>query len=147
MNDKIEKFLDAEADYQAAIDELLERDEMDLEERIGELLEDAEERDAELFEYFAVDPNETLGDYVLVPVFERGPLWVAGFSALFGACETQAYMEIMLVDVLKKADKHYDRIEAARSQLTSGELRKAAIQGIGKARITNAKEARATRKS
>jgi hypothetical protein len=143
MPTKVDALLEAEADKQARIDELTENRQDIATARLTELLENPDERDFELWERFVEDPELTLSDFEAVDVFDRGPEWVAGLSAIWAAAEVQTWMEVYAVDIIEIAEEEGRAISDTTADMAREEMSEAAKQGIGKQRFEDAKRRRA----
>lgn len=144
---KIEKFLDKEAQKQADIDELHEEKVTLAVQRIDELLLDPRERDPEIFELLGAPIDETFDQYFDVPELERDLLWAASLSALATAARMQSWLELYGVEALAQFQQAGRDLDNLRKQMSHQELKKAALKGIGKARINGEKAKRKSNKS
>lgn len=140
MSQSIEKLLNAEADKQAELDELIEGKSPEALEMFRDLLTNADNRDAELFEEFGIDPSLTVADYEAVLPFDRGPDWVMGFSAMWAASRMQVWLDLYALDILELSEREGRKIEKITKGMELADMVKAGKQGIGKERFKAARE-------
>jgi|GEM_PF-3766840 len=138
----VEKFLDAEADRQAELDELIEQNTDAAAKRMHELLLDTAERDAELFELYGAEPQLVVADLEAVPVVQRDVEWSSQFAAIYVAAKMQTWIEMYGREVLRISEDGGNRIKKYAGKLNVRELVDAGKTGIGKKRIGNARNKR-----
>jgi len=138
-DEKIEAFLDAEADALDEIDQLIEKKLQSIPGTYRKLLTSTSGRDPEVFRYLGVDLNVVLKDYEVVPLNSRGPNWVAGLSALFAAVKLQAWVDAYGTKALSKFSEEGRKVVAARKGLSKKQLVAAAVLGVEKTRIEKVK--------
>ena len=139
MSDKIEKFLDLEADHQVEIDRLVSLKEESYKRRLEELLLDVSQRDEAVFELLEVDVETSLEELLVVPVYQRSIEWFSLASEIISACRLQAYVEIFGVEAIEQFEWSGAKITNQARKMSFTELKEASKRGIGKQRIKNLK--------
>lgn len=138
----VDKLLDAEAEKQAELDEIVERAQPTVQARIFELLTNVEGRNENMFGNAGADINLVIADFESIPVVSRDMGWQAAFSAVFVAARTQAYAELILPGIIEASEYSGQAIKKIADKMPKEELKEAAKQGIGKSRIKSATEKR-----
>ena len=145
MPNRIEALLDAEAENQAEIDAYAEERESPYRDLFASLLVEVDFRDPEVFALFDVPVEIVLADYTDVPVPDRGAEWHVSLGAMWAAAKWQAWVELFGTDFLAFAKANGQKIRALASRMPRGDLKAAAVQGVGKDRMQAKADARRLR--
>jgi hypothetical protein len=139
-----DRLLDAQADLQAAIEDVAVGLVQEHARRLWAILDHPEERDEELW----LDGLEMAGlslDLVDLPLSEhhqeteRGIAWTLTNSTMIALARTQAAIPALRATIAV-ADRGADKVRQAAQELDLAELREAAVEGVTKARILTARE-------
>ena len=150
MPNRIEALLDAEAENQAEIDARTEEKSPAFRVIYADLLVGTENRDLDVFAFFGLigdDAMLTAADFSDVPVPERDSEWHRLFSWTLGAAKWQANIDSGAIDAdfLAFAKANGQKIRALASRMPRGDLKAAAVQGVGKDRMQAKADARRLR--
>jgi len=129
----------------ASVDELADDRVQALRDRYESLLNSPEDRIPELFESAGVPLDVTLTSLNMVPMAARDDEYMAVFSSLLAVAERQAWLEIYLPDVVGKIVKYNSKVIGEAKDMSDGELKRVAKEGISKESFDGAKAARKVR--
>ncbi len=136
-----EEYLNTIAKHQAVIDKLVEDNADDVALIIRDVLYNTESHDVQLFESLGIDPETTIDDYSVVPIYERDLTWLGGLSALFYAAQLTAWLEVFGVEFLALVEATEKKKRRLASQMSVKELKTAGVEGVSKERLKGFKAA------
>jgi len=137
LNQRGESFKDAIADKHAAADERVDTYRERFSARVLELMNSVGGRIESIFERAGAPALSIVEAAAVI-----NPSRDVDMAAITAAAQRQAYVEIVVRDVIKSASKHTDDVESKRSKMSKGELAVAAVEGVTKEQFNAAKERR-----
>jgi putative ribosome biogenesis GTPase RsgA len=140
--DKIEQLLDAEADVQAQIEEMMEERADEANTQMLGLLLSVSDRDPDVYDRYTADSALAMSDYAAVPVLQRGLQWRDDVAAQFVAAKMQTWLEQYGLPLLEMIEGNGRTIDDIRKSMTKEQLIAAGRKGVGKDRYNGAKERR-----
>jgi len=128
MPDEISKFITASDNANDYSDDLLDKLEQARLEEIDNLMNDAENRDDELWEDMGVAPELIVEDYEEIEEEDRDLEWIIGLAGLSVASQTQFFLDNREDTVIKPLAYREQVMEPF--ELTASQLKTAGIRGV-----------------
>ncbi|MCP4677716.1 MAG: hypothetical protein GY854_19805 [Deltaproteobacteria bacterium] len=135
-----ETLLDLEAEHHADLDIRAESQEDAVAKRVLELYQDPDERDEGVWSFFEADLELVIEDFEETPINERNAEYRDLFESMVIATRMQVWHEFNGSDFLPMVEEAGQRIAAQVKKMSSADIKAAAAKGIGKGRISAAKE-------
>ena len=133
MSEGVEAAARSIANGFAKADMVAERAAGNYSKRVYELINNPEQRNAEIFSAAGVEPGLSLSAITQTPVNQRNAVWRANFERIVSASQAQARLEIVSRQLLKTSHSAHGRNQETIAGLSKNERNTLGIGGIGKA--------------